>query len=30
MRDVLAEVPDLARSLWRDGLTEHLFSRFNR
>jgi len=30
MRDVLAEVPDLLRSLWRDGLTEHLFSRFNR
>lgn len=30
LRDVLAEAPDLARSLWRDGVTEHLLSRFNR
>lgn len=30
LRDVLSEVPDLARSLWRDGVTEHLLSRFNR
>lgn len=29
-RDVLKEVPELARSLWRDGVTEHLLSRFNR
>ncbi len=30
MRDVLSEVPDLVRSLRRDGITEHLLSRFNR
>lgn len=30
LRDVLSEAPDLLRSLWRDGVTEHLLSRFNR
>ena len=30
LRDVLSEVPELFRSLRRDGITEHLLSRFNR
>jgi hypothetical protein len=30
MSDVLRELPELVRSLRRDGLTEHLLSRFNR
>jgi hypothetical protein len=29
-RDVLKEVPDLIRSLYRHGITEHLLSRWNR
>jgi aryl-alcohol dehydrogenase-like predicted oxidoreductase len=28
--DVLREVPELLRSIYRDGITEHLLSRFNR
>ncbi len=29
-RDVFKEIPELLRSIYRDGITEHLLSRFNR
>lgn len=30
LRDVLRETPSLIKALWREGVTENLFSRFNR